>query len=105
MVFYNEISNMLNVLTDLQKDLEEESKGFPEGRLYCYNSRGTRNYCERIPKGGNRKKERRIGVGKDKQRLQLLVRKEYVRKALPLIEKDVESCRSFLKSYKCVDEN
>lgn len=105
MIIYNEISNMLDLLTDLQRDLEDESKGFPEGRLYCYNSRGTINYCERIPKGGNRKKERRIGVGKDDQRLHMLVRKEYVRKALPLVEKNIENCRRFLKNYNCVDEN
>jgi hypothetical protein len=35
----------------------------------------------------------------------LLVRKEYVKKALPLIRKNIESCRSFLNSYSCVDEN
>jgi len=105
MFFYNEIRNMLDFFTDLQKDLEEESKSFPEGSLYCYSSRGTHNYCERIPKGGNRKKEHRVGVGKDTERLRLLVRKEYVRKALPLIEKNVNNCRRFLKNYNCVDEN
>lgn len=105
MVIYNDIRHMLEILSDLQSDLEEEAKHLPEGNLYCYNSGGRRNYCERIPKGGNRKKERRFGVGKDKQRLHLLVRKEYVKKALPLIRKNIESCRSFLNNYSCVDEN
>lgn len=105
MVIYNDIRRMLETLTELQDDLEEEAKHFPEGLLFCYDSRGTRNYCERIPKGGNRKKERRIGVGKDGQRLHLLVRKEYVRKALPIIRENIENCRRFLDSYSCVDEN
>jgi hypothetical protein len=105
MVLYNEIRHMLEILTDLQDDLEEEKKHLPEGSLYSYNSRGTRNYCERIPKGGNRKKERKIGIGKDVQRLHLLVRKEYVKKALPLVRDNIENCRRLLNSYHCVDEN
>lgn len=105
MVVYNDIQRILGILSELLEDLEEEAKGLPEGNLYCYNSRGTLNYCERIPKGGNRKKERRIGVGKDMQRLQKLVRKEYVNKAIPLIEKNIEICREFLDKYSCVDEN
>ena len=105
MVYYNDIQRVLGALTDLKKDLEDEKKGYPEGVLYCYTSRGTRNYCERLPKGGNRKKERRVGVGKDLKRLHMLVRKEYVDKALPLIEENIKNCRAFLDSYSCVDEN
>ena len=105
MIILNDIQRMLQILSDLQTDLEEESKNFPEGNLYCYNSRGTRNYCERIPKGGNRKKERRIGVGRDVHRLHMLVRKGYVKRAIPLIKKNVEICKDFLDRYNCVDEN
>lgn len=104
-VFYNDIQQLLKSLTELQQDLMDEAESFPEGSLYCYNSKGRRNYCLRIPKGGNRKKERRIGIGKDLKMMQALVRKEYIKKALPLISGNIENCKRFLENYSCVDEN
>lgn len=105
MFIYNDVQRILETLSDLKTDLEKEADHLPEGQLYCYTSRGKRNYCERIPKGGNRKKEKRIGVGKDVNRLHELVRKEYVSRVIPIIEKDINACKTFLDSYDCVDEN
>jgi hypothetical protein len=61
-------------------------------------------YYERFPQKGNRKKERRVGITLDSNRVHALVRKEYLLKAIALVEKDIRTIEMAIKHYANYDE-
>lgn len=105
MVYKKELERICRELTDRYDDLRSELSQLPEGELMITEQNGTRKYLQRIPAKGNRKKERRYGVKRDKERLDGLVRKEYVTKALRTLEHDIHTLEMAVKRYRPSDEN
>lgn len=103
-VYKKELDWIHSLLIERKEDLEGELKTLPEGRLYCL-KRGERwYYYEILPKKGNRKKEKRIGITSDIDKVFALVRKKYISKALGHIEKNIEVLETACDSYSIADE-
>ena len=77
MVYKKELERIYRELAERQSDLRKELLTLPEGELMIVEQNGVRKYLQRIPATGNRKKEHRYGIKRDKDRLNGLVRKEY----------------------------
>lgn len=105
MVYVNELRRICDELAKRRDDLDDELSTLPEGELYIYDNNGLRHYYQRFPKGGNRKKEHRMGIKKNPELLSLLVRKKYVTSALELLNKDIEAVEKMLKKFRPTDEN
>ena len=105
MVYYVEFKRIRKELAERLALLQSELSQLPEGDLYCYYSHGSKCYCERLPVKGNNKKEKKKGITKDKDCLFRLVRKEYVKKAIGLLDKDIAAVDSLLRRYRPSDEN
>lgn len=105
MVYREELERIERELLERKEDLIKEMADLPEGELLCTDTTDGRRYMQRIPATGNRKKEHRYGVKKKPQLLKDLVRKEYVKKALKIIERDIKTLETAVKKYQPVDEN
>ena len=105
MVYRKELERIHRELTERYEDLKNEMQKLPEGELMCIEQDGVQKYLQRIPATGNRKKEHRYGVKRDRVRLEGLVRKEYVTKALRVLEHDIHTLEMAVKRYKPSDEN
>ena len=105
MVYKKELERIHRELIERYEDLKKEMSQLPEGELMIVEQSGVRKYLQRIPAKGNRKKEHRYGVKRDKDRLNGLVRKEYVIKALRVLEQDIHTLEMAVKRYKPADEN
>lgn len=105
MIHREELLRIRSVMADNIKDFKNELKTLPEGELLCVNNRGRHIYYERFPKKGNRKKEKRVGITKDIDKVFALVRKEYVTKAIAIIEKDIRIIDMAIKHYANYDES
>lgn len=104
MNYYYEFQRIRKELVERRDLLSDELSQLPKGELYCYKSRGTDCYAERIPVRGNTKKETRKGIKKDRDKLYQLVRKQYVSKAIGLLDKDLKAIDTLLRWYKPTDE-
>lgn len=104
MVHKIELERIHFFLIERKSDLEEELKTLPEGKLYCLQSDDRWFYYQLLPKKGNRKKEKRIGISRDIDTIFALTRKSYISKALALIEKDIKVLEMALKHYAAFDE-
>lgn len=105
MLYDSEFKSFQSSLEYQKRELINELKELPEGVFYSYESKGYLNYSERLPKGGNRKKEHRIGVTRNPVRLFSLVRKEYVIEALEIIDRDLKLIREMAERFEPIDEN
>ncbi len=105
MIYQNMIYRLRGELCEKRADLERELKGLPEGDLYVYDNNEARRYYCRIPKGGNRKKERRTGVKRNPEKLMKLVRKRYLSDALLVIDDDIAAVEELIQKYRPLDEN
>lgn len=105
MIYREELERIKRELLERKADLQEELTDLPPGEFMCVEQGGVRKYLQRIPATGNLKKERRYGVKKNPELLNRLVRKEYVVKALDLIDKDIKAIEAALKKYQPIDEN
>ena len=105
MNYYIELKRIRSELQDRKDLLAQELEQLPDGVLYCYTSHGIDCYSQRVPVGGNTKKEHRIGIAKDKDLLYKLVRKEYVTQAIGVLEKDLKAFDSLIRKYRPSDEN
>lgn len=95
------------VRSDLERkreQLREEMKNLPGGELYIIRRGENNYYCQRFPKKGNRKKEVRRGITRDKALLKGLVRKRYVKEAISVVDADLEVIRGALNYFKPSDE-
>ena len=61
-------------------------------------------YYQLLPKKGNRKKEKRIGISHDTDLIFALVRKMYITKAITFIDKDIKTVEMAIKHYRDFDE-
>lgn len=105
MLYDSEFKRLQSSLEYQKRELINELKELPEGVFYSYESKGYLNYSERLPKGGNRKKEHRTGVTRNPARLFSLVRKEYVTEALEIIDRDLKLIREMAERFEPIDEN
>ena len=105
MIYKDDLERILRELIERKNDLLEEMKHLPVGEFYCTDQNGYRRYMQRIPATGNRKKEHRYGIKKNPELLSALVRKEYVKKALKMIEKDITTLEAAVRKYQPIDEN
>ncbi len=105
MFYRDEFERIANELADIRSDLSAELNDLPDGTFYAYDKDGTRHYYRRFPKTGNRKKERRQGIGKDPNLINILVRKKYVTEALTRVDHDINAVKILLKQYMPIDEN
>ncbi len=105
MIYKTDLERIHRELIERQADLLQELKKLPEGELKCTDQDGNRRYFQRIPATGNRKKEHCYGVKKKPELLKDLVRKEYVVKALRILEKDIKALETVVKKYQPVDED
>lgn len=92
-------------LNDQLADLKAELSSLPEGSLYVYQKSGKNYYCQRLPKRGNRKKERRNAITKDSETVLALVRKKYVERAIENIKSDIENIDRAITAYSPVGED
>lgn len=104
MIHRLELERVLSTLKESKADLENESATLPEGRLYCNSADGRWFYYQLLPKKGNRKKEKRIGISRDTDKIFALVRKMYISKALALVDKDIKTLEMAIKHYRDFDE-
>lgn len=104
MIHRKELERIRNVLIDRKNDLENELTTLPEGSLYCAKIKGCWYYYQLLPKQGNRKKEKRLGISNDTDKIFALVRKQYINKALALVEKDIKVLEMAIKHYVDIDE-
>lgn len=105
MYYKEQLSSLRESLADMLEDLTEEKKGLPEGSLYVYEKNGKNYYAQRLPKGGNRKKEHRIAISKNSDLILALVRKKYVESAIKNIRKDLEEIDRTIRGYDPVGED
>lgn len=105
MIYRNEYERIAAELVERKQLLENELKDLPDGELYARRAGSSLCCYRRFPKSGNRKKERRVGIGKDPEMVSALVRKKYVTEALNRIEDDIVASESLLKTYIPFDEN
>ena len=75
MYYKEQLVSLRDSLADRLSDLNSELKRLPEGSLFAYQKDGKYYYCQRFPKTGNRKKERRVAITKDSDTVLALVRK------------------------------
>ena len=104
MIHRQELNRIRSVLEDNRADLEKELNSLPQGQLYCLQKNGRWFYYELFPKKGNRKKEKRVGITEDMDKVFALVRKSYIRKALDIIGKDIKVLDMAIKHYVDFDE-
>lgn len=104
MVHRQELNRIHNILVESKTDLEKELKTLPQGQLYCLQRNGRWFYYELFPKKGNRKKEKRVGITGDTDKVFALVRKSYITKALALVDKDIKVLDMAIKHYVDFDE-
>ena len=105
MVYLNELERIRLELNERKKDLLQELQTLPEGKLMLQKQNGIKKYVQRIPATGNRKKERRYGVKKKPEILNGLIRKEYVTKALRLVDRDIRAVDLAVRRYIPIDED
>ena len=105
MFYYDEFNRLHRELVSRLNLLSSELSQLPEGEFYSYYSHGTKCYSERFPVKGNMKKEKKKGIKKDTDRLYKLVRKEYVKQAIAILNKDINAVESLLRWYRPADEN
>lgn len=98
-----EIRRIREELAERKALLERELSQLPSGELFCYKVEGTEYYSERVPAKGNRKKESRRGITKDRERVYKLVRKQYAKRAIAVLEKDLKAFDTLLRWYKPAD--
>ena len=104
MVHRKELEHILSILLERKADLNNELESLPEGSLYCLKNDDRWFYYQLLPKTGNRKKEKRIGISRDIDRIFALTRKLYIDKTLVLIEKDIKVLEMAIKHYVNLDE-
>lgn len=104
MVHRQELDRIRSVLKENKADLESELKTLPQGQLYCLQRNGRWFYYELFPKKGNRKKEKRVGITGDVDKIFALVRKYYITRAVALVEKDIKVLDMAIKHYADFDE-
>ena len=105
MVYLNELERIRLELNERKNDLLQELQTLPEGKLMLQKQNGIKKYVQRIPATGNRKKERRYGVKKKPEILNGLIRKEYVTKALRLVDRDIRAVDLAVRRYIPLDED
>lgn len=105
MVYKEQIQRVIRELAERKQDLAAELKTLPEGEIHVVDREPNYYYYERFPKRGNRKKERRLGISTNKDRIMALVRKRYVTLAMDVIDNDILVLEDALKLYKGTDEN
>lgn len=105
MFYYGELERIHRHLCESRDDLTSELGSLPDGELFCSDNNGYRKYYQRLPAIGNRKKERRYGIKSDRSLVSSLVRKNYVVKALEIIDHDINVISAALRDYVPIDEN
>ena len=103
MVHKEELERIRSILLDDKRDFESELRTLPDGSLYCSKRDGQWFYYQLLPVKGNRKKEKRIGISRDLDMVFALVRKNYITKALSLIDKDIKVLEMAIRHYSCYD--
>ncbi len=103
MIHKQELERMKSILQENKQDYENEIMTLPAGSLYCSKRGGQWFYYQLLPVKGNRKKEKRIGITRDLDTVFGLVRKNFITKALPLIDKDIKVLEMAIKHYVCFD--
>ena len=89
-----------------QRDmLTAELIELPEGMLFIENKSGTYYYSQRIPKGGNHKKEHRFSINNDSDTIFALTRKKYITIALPALEKNISRIEALSNKLLLTDED
>ena len=104
MILRKELERLRDILRERREDLETELKSLPDGSLFCLKADGRWYYYQLLPKKGNRKKEKRIGISRDTEKIFGLVRKRYITKALGRIDKDLKVVEMALRRYVDTDE-
>ena len=104
MYYKEQLISIRESLSDLLSDLKREMETLPEGSLYVDQKGGKNYYSHGLPKAGNRKKARRTPITKDPELVLALVRKRYVKTAIPIIEKDLEELDITIENYTPVSE-
>lgn len=104
MVHKRELERIHSILLENKRDLEKELRTLPEGNLYCLKRNDRWFYYEVLPKKENRKKEKRIGITSDIDRVFALVRKTYIEKAIGRVDKNVGVLEMAIKHYIASNE-
>ena len=105
MFYRDDLDRILREVNEYKNDLTGELKTLPQGKLFCSENSGYRKYYQRLPAKGNRKKERRYGIKTKPEVLNGLARKEYVEKALEIIDHNIEVIGTAVLNYIPMDEN
>ena len=105
MIYKETLERMREELCERRDDLCCEMDGLPDGNLKCVGKGKKRKYYQRLPVKGYRKKERCYGIKKKPEILYGLVRKRYITKALPVIERDLKAIDSALRWFRPADED
>lgn len=103
MYYKMELERFVDELIKRQEELRRELENSSEGHLQKGMRHGHPYYYRRIPKGGNRKKEHRYSVTGNDAAIRELLRKNYIKEALPAIANDIRILERTLKSYKAFD--
>ena len=104
MYYKEQLISLRDGLSDRLSDLNDELNILPEGSLYVYQKNGRYHYCQRFPKGGNRKKEHRVAVTNDSDTVLALVRKRFVKIAVKNIQNDILELDRVIVNYSPVSE-
>lgn len=104
MIHRIELERIRSALLERQIDFNDELKNLPEGSLYSFFKDDRWYYYQVMPPKGKSKKRKRVGITRDADRVFALVRKSYIEKALPLVEKDIKVLEGAIGKYACFDE-
>lgn len=104
MVFISQIERIYKEMVECRDNMVLELRDLPEGVLFVEQRKGRYYYSQRIPKGGNHKKEHRIGISGNTDTIFALVRKKYLLSALPVIEQNIKDTETFIRNLHPADE-
>ena len=104
MYYKEQLISLRESLNDRLLDLNSELEVLPNGKLYIYQKNGKYYYCQRIPKGGHRKKEHRIAITKDSDTVLAMVRKTFVENAAKNIQSNILELDRAIENYNPVSE-
>ena len=104
MLYKEELNRIITELKARRKWLDQELKSLPDGFLHIHRRGKKEYYSLRLPKGGNRKKERRKSISGDSNMIYALIRKRYIMKALTIIDKDLSILERASEQYTEFDE-
>ena len=102
MKYREALCGVMRELEEYRDYLQTELKAMPAGYLNVRSYNGKEYYTWQIPEGGRRKKTFRKGITKDKEKVNLLVKKRYLESEAKVTSKKIEAIAEAVQKYEMI---